>query len=357
MTHAASAQFIREAHAAVRDLVHPRPVIYWIDFLLTTLVAYAAFAVYISGRFPLIVQASAFVVSGLAMYRAVVFIHEIVHQRAGSLRGFGVVWNLLCGVPLLVPSFMYTNHYGHHSHDAYGTWADPEYLLRTSSWRFRVVAFLLLPLIYPVLPFLRFLVVTPLAAVSRRVDAVLWRFGSSLYVMNEFYRREPDAASASASRWVQEGLCALWAWTILVLTVTGTIPLSAIAGTYLLFAFWMFVNQLRTLVSHRYVSGGAAPVSYLDQVLDTRTFIRGRVWPHLWAPLGLRYHALHHLLPAMPYHSMGAAHRRLVVALPEGSPYHQTFAPGLWPVFAASFRDLARARPPETQPVRTSAVP
>ena len=32
----------------------------------------------------------------------------------------------------------------------------------------------------------------------------------------------------------------------------------------------------------------------------------------LWAPVGLRYHATHHLFPQMPYHNLGKAHRILV---------------------------------------------
>jgi fatty acid desaturase len=29
-------------------------------------------------------------------------------------------------------------------------------------------------------------------------------------------------------------------------------------------------------------------------------------------PVGTRYHALHHLLPSLPYHSLGQLHRALV---------------------------------------------
>ena len=47
----------------------------------------------------------------------------------------------------------------------------------------------------------------------------------------------------------------------------------------------------------------------------------GRI-AELWAPVGLRYHALHHLMPSMPYHALPEAHRRLVAELGEASTYH-----------------------------------
>jgi fatty acid desaturase len=33
----------------------------------------------------------------------------------------------------------------------------------------------------------------------------------------------------------------------------------------------------------------------------------------------LRYHAIHHLLPGLPYHALGEAHRRLIAAMPDGT--------------------------------------
>jgi fatty acid desaturase len=109
------------------------------------------------------------------------------------------------------------------------------------------------------------------------------------------------------------------------------IPWPVLIKLYLVFFFWIGVNQLRTLAAHRY-AGDGDPLNYCEQLLDTNTFPNGGVMPELWAPLGMRYHALHHLVPSLPYHAMGEAHRRLMSSLPADSPYHRTVQSGLWAV-------------------------
>ena len=73
----------------------------------------------------------------------------------------------------------------------------------------------------------------------------------------------------------------------------------------------------------------------------------------LWAPVGTKYHALHHLFPAMPYHNLGLAHERLMRTLPAGSPYRLTQSHA-GPAFVSLWRaasEAAAERQGKTRPV------
>lgn len=93
------------------------------------------------------------------------------------------------------------------------------------------------------------------------------------------------------------------------------------------------LNQVRTLVAHLWVNDGEA-MTVTGQYLDSVNVPPPGILAPLWAPVGLRYHALHHLLPSMPYHSLGEAHRRLYAHLGGGSTYDQANYPGLLPLVA-----------------------
>jgi fatty acid desaturase len=62
-------------------------------------------------------------------------------------------------------------------------------------------------------------------------------------------------------------------------------------------------------------------------------------------PVGLRYHCLHHLFPALPYHSMGIAHRRLMAQLPADSPYRGTMRRGFLEAAGKLWRSAAMQPP------------
>jgi len=341
-----STQFVRQVHDIVRDLLPPKPAIFWADFLLTTSICYTAFAVYLSAADYGAVQAAAFLLCAISIYRSVVFIHELSHRSPGTFIIFRGFWNVLCGIPTLMPSFLYGDHRSHHTNRSYGTHGDPEYVFLDRG-RLNALVFLLVVFVYPVLGPLRFLLLTPLALVSRAADQMVWCYGSSLYMMNPAYRREYDSSARAPARWGQEIACCLWAWCLVYWTWIGALPAHVLVKTYLVLLFWMAINQVRTLAAHRYRNDGT-PQSYIGQLLDTNTFPAGILLAEIWAPLGLRYHALHHMMPSLPYHAAREAHSRLMRCLPHDAPYRRTIQAGLWPALRTALS--ARVAVPESSP-------
>ncbi len=80
------------------------------------------------------------------------------------------------------------------------------------------------------------------------------------------------------------------------------------------------------------------------QYLDTVNVPPPGYLPALWAPVGLRYHALHHLVPSVPYHALGEVHRRLTAALGVDSPYHKGSYDGLPGLVTRLYANTQRKR-------------
>jgi fatty acid desaturase len=119
-------------------------------------------------------------------------------------------------------------------------------------------------------------------------------------------------------------------WAFLGATALGWIPLHVLGQWWLVTAGLLVVNQVRTLVAHGYENAGE-PVDTEGQLLDSINLHGWSLVTVLLAPVGLRYHALHHYLPSLPYHSLGAVHRQLLAELPENAPYRRTLREGVVP--------------------------
>jgi len=120
----------------------------------------------------------------------------------------------------------------------------------------------------------------------------------------------------------------LLAWGLaFALAASGVLPLRTFAIWYGVLATIGFVNTLRTLGAHRYESDGR-PMTRLEQLADSID-TPGAFWTELWAPVGLRYHALHHYFPGLPYHNLGKAYRRLMAALAQEAAYRDSTSPSL----------------------------
>jgi fatty acid desaturase len=141
-------------------------------------------------------------------------------------------------------------------------------------------------------------------------------------------------------RW-QEALGSAWAITLIASTqFLGWRPLLIALAVLSLTAV---LNQLRTLVAHLWENEGE-PMTVTAQFLDSVNVPPpGRV-AEIWAPVGLRYHALHHLMPSMPYHDLPEAHRRLAAHLGVDSTYDGANHPGMWTLVARIARSTMRLR-------------
>ncbi|HEX8742839.1 MAG TPA: fatty acid desaturase [Thermoleophilaceae bacterium] len=320
---------VQDAHALVKDLLRPRMAIYWADFLTSWAIGLAAFVLVGTLGYTTVPGAFAFAVSVCALYRAAAFIHELVHmQRKPGFARFRRGWNLLCGIPLLIPYFMYECHWDHHAKRHYGTAEDAEYVpfARRSPWAILglLAASPLVPLAGPY----RFGILTPLSYAIPRLRGYVYAHASALKLDVEYVGRPPETRAERRSWMLQELACLAFLGAVGALVATGTIAPERLVQWYLTFLGITVLNSLRLLGAHRY-HGGDEEMTFVEQVLDSTNYPRRRPLAELWAPVGLRLHALHHLLPGLPYHSYQEAHERLAAGLPPDSAYHLTSSPGL----------------------------
>jgi fatty acid desaturase len=357
---------LTEARAIVRDLFVAHQRIYWIDFLTTIVVGHVCFGltrwIYFSELHLLTLKMSlmlvTFSVQCALFYRGVMFIHEIVHLPEKKFMAFRVVWNLLCGIPFLVPSFTYYTHLDHHRRRMFGTKEDGEYLPFASMSPGWILVYLLHPLWVPPLAIFRFGLLVPATWFSPRLRHFLHQRASSLVIDPSYIRPLPTAAAMRYIR-LQEIGCFLF---IVACAVIPTVflhrwPVPLVVHAYLTGVVLIFLNAVRTLASHRWLSKGEEG-TFIDQMLDSVTMDNDSLPAILINPVGLRYHATHHLFPSMPYHNMRAAHKRLLERLPADSPYRRTVERSIRSVVAqlwsAAAKSAAQADVPSYQPLSQS---
>ncbi|MCT2397985.1 fatty acid desaturase family protein [Novosphingobium mangrovi (ex Huang et al. 2023)] len=333
-------EMLRAAVELTRDIADARAAIYWPDMLGSATLGYAALAGAILLDNPLAALACGLLAS-LALYRALLFIHELTHIHKDALPGFRFAWNLLVGIPLLIPSFMYEGvHTQHHARTRYGTIDDPEYMPLALMKPWSLPVFALTAILLPPALLVRSAVLVPLGVIVPPVRKLVWERASALSINPQYRRRKPEGAFARMVFWQELG-SSVWAIGLVAASfLYGWRPLVIALCVVSLTAF---LNQVRTLVAHLWENDGEA-MTVTAQYLDSVNVPPPALLSPLWAPVGLRYHALHHLLPSMPYHALGECHRRLTAHLGQDSTYTRASYKGLMPLLTRLTRSTLQAK-------------
>jgi len=321
---------LRAGRELTKDLGAARAGIYWPDMLLSTGIGYGGIVgAVLAPNWPLALVSG--LIASLALYRALMFIHELTHIHRDALPGFRLGWNAFVGIPLLTPSFMYEGvHTLHHKRTQYGTVEDPEYLPLALMKPWSLPAFVIVALLAPIALLLRFAVLVPLGAIIPPIRKLVWERASALSINPDFRRKPAQGDLRKRVLW-QEAAGFVWAWMVLASTqFIGWRPLLIALA---IVSFTAVLNQLRTLVAHLWENEGE-PMTVTAQFLDSVNVPPPGLVAEIWAPVGLRYHALHHLMPSMPYHDLPEAHRRLRGELGNGSTYEGANHAGMFALVA-----------------------
>jgi fatty acid desaturase len=314
------------ARRAVSDLFQPKPVIFWCDLLFSAMVGWSAFVfAYLSPLYSW--QAIGLIsISTLTLYRSLSFTHEISHLQTGKLPGFRQVWDILIGFPLLLPSCIYDDvHADHHRLARYGTNQDPEYL-SLSGQKLKIALKVASTVLIPIALAMRFLVLAPIGLLLPPLHQFLEVHASSL-ALNLSYQRRITSKEHQKIVSAEVNILAMWALFFGLLWL-GILTWKVLLLWYIVASNIALINELRTLGAHRYHSHDQS-MNLTAQLLDSVN-VPGAAWTVLWAPVGLRYHALHHYFPSIPYHNLAIAHQRLMQQLPENAAYLRATSPSLW---------------------------
>lgn len=313
-----------EARLIARRFTEPDPKIYWPDFLISAGVGWSAFAGAVLAAPFSALQISLILLASFALFRAVLFTHELAHLKKGTFGTFRFVWNVFAGMPFLVPSYSYTGvHIDHHRPGVYGSARDGEYVSFGVGKPWRTIGYVLLSFILPPLLLFRFVALTPLSWIVRPLRAVIWRHMSSLAI-DLTYDRHPQNKDDDETWLIQETATSIMAIAVVALVAFGYLPLAVLGVWYAVTATILFVNSIRTLGAHAYRYSGDASVSKTEEFLDSVNVPSADLFSKLIAPVGLRFHATHHLFPATPYHNLPKLHAALASELSDTTAYLST---------------------------------
>jgi len=295
--------------------------IYWADFLASYFALIAGGTLWLTASAPLAIIG--LIVGVYASYRCGSFMHEIVHfnrKKPGEM-AFRKVWNLILGIPIMTPSVLYDSHLEHHMPDSFGTVKDPEYVPMHNRSFFGLANFVFGHVLGPISMVALRMFLNPLIWIFPSLGKKLMDGKGTALVINWDYVPTGKMQPTIFDRFTIVAATALL-YVYIALIIAGIVPLIIAGKILVLVILSMIMNGIRTLVAHRYENYGGESVTKQSQLTDSINLIGNPIIGGLFAPVGLRFHALHHLVQTLPYHSLANAHAKLVAELPSEDAYH-----------------------------------
>jgi fatty acid desaturase len=271
-------------------------------------------------------QAALVLIAATALFRATAFMHEVFHQNT-KVKWLISYYNFLHGFLHKIPSVCHDTHKYHHSPATYGTIRDPEYdALGEKSAAYNLLTPFLKMIGLPIFLILRFGII-PFALPLMGGRGRLWVYvNMTTLAMTPTYKR-PVPEPAERKEWYfQDFFCGVYSLGTIALFAFNVLSWKVIPLWFVMFYLIAVVNFFRALLNHRYFTG-LEPTSHKMQILDSVT-LPASMLTIFACPVGLNYHALHHMIPHIPYHNLGKVHKLLLKELPPDHPYHITVVDG-----------------------------
>lgn len=334
----------REETLRIQALLKPfqklSPITFYLDLIATAILAWVP--LYLLSVTPLgAMSVLYFVLAYVGFFRGHAFIHEVVHFRK-KIKGLGPLYNVLFGYPNRAPYYIHEPHQFHHLPTTFATAKDPEYMVLAGKGRF----FFFLPILttpfVPLVLLLRFGVL-PLVSWAFPVTARTWLYNRlSTLVVNPGYFRDIRHSNDLKVALREDSLCALFFLGWVALAYTGVLNVTFFISLYAVIVATTLVNIYRARVAHHYDNHSGERLSPYGILRDS-TCVEGSVLDIFWAPIGLKYHSMHHLAPTIPYHNLARAHYFLKAQLTQDHPYNQTIVANVALGLRQFWRGLSKA--------------
>jgi fatty acid desaturase len=241
---------------------------------------------------------------------------------------------------MLAPHFLYRAvHLTHHS-TGYASPRDGEYIGFGRS-RSLIAGHFFYNFVIPFLSAARFTIIAPLSVLHPRLRAFVVRKMSFMGLRFSLDRAGPTSRRETLEWWLGEGAATAFCWSLVVAAAIGSAR-SAVATLviewYLVMVVVLAMNSARSLgATHGYTREGE-PLGFESQILDSISIESTSILTRILCPVGTQYHALHHVFPKIPYHSLAEAYVRLRSEFPNETLLTETARRSLFEVWGEFVR-------------------